>query len=83
MVINSIVICLFGGVAFPDFFFVPFLLSLCTESTPYVLSFRIVFFYPGSSEVPRNPPGRKMDGAARGGTAEPTSREQNTRQERG
>ena len=30
---------------FPSFFFVPFPLSLCIESTSYVLSFRMVFFY--------------------------------------
>ena len=30
---------------FPRFFFVQFPLSLCMESTSYVLSFRMVFFY--------------------------------------
>ena len=30
---------------FPSIFFVPFPLSLCMESTSYVLSFRIVFLY--------------------------------------
>ena len=34
--------CLFGDVAFPSIF--P--LSLCMESTSYVLSFRMVFFLP-------------------------------------
>ena len=34
-----------GDVAFSEYCFVPFPLSLCTESTSYVLSFRIVFFY--------------------------------------
>ena len=37
--------CLFGDVAFSEFFFVPFPLSLCMESTSYVLSFLMVFFY--------------------------------------
>ena len=36
--------CLFGYVAFSEYFFVPFPLSLCMESTSYVLSFRMVFF---------------------------------------
>ena len=36
--------CLFGYVAFSEYFFVPFPLSLCMESTAYVLSFRMVFF---------------------------------------
>ena len=31
---------------FPSIFFVPFPISLCTESTLYVLSFRVVFFLP-------------------------------------
>ena len=35
----------FGDVAFSEYFFVPFLLSLCMESTSYVLSFRMVFFF--------------------------------------
>ena len=35
----------FGDVAFSEYFFVPFLLSVCMESTSYVLSFRMVFFY--------------------------------------
>ena len=30
---------------FSEYFFVPFPLSLCMESTSYVLSFRMVFFY--------------------------------------
>ena len=30
---------------FPSIFFIPLPLSLCLESTSYVLSFRIVFFY--------------------------------------
>ena len=34
----------FGDVAFSEYFFVPFPLSLCMESTSYVLSFRMVFF---------------------------------------
>ena len=34
-----------GDVAFSDYFLVPFSLSLCMESTSYVLSFRMVFFY--------------------------------------
>ena len=38
--------CLFGDVAFSEHFFVPFPLSLCMESTSYVLSFRMVFFLP-------------------------------------
>ena len=37
--------CLFGDVACSEYFFVPFPLSRCMESTSYVLSFRIVFFY--------------------------------------
>ena len=40
--------CLVGDVPFSEYFilfFVPFLPSLCTESTSYVLSFRMVFFY--------------------------------------
>ena len=32
-------------------FFVPFLLSLCMESTSYVLSFRMVFFRPCDHEL--------------------------------
>ena len=36
---------LFGDVAFSEYFFVPFPLSLCMESTSYVLSFRMVLFY--------------------------------------
>ena len=35
----------FGDAAFSEYFFVPFPLSLCMESTSYVLSFRTVFFY--------------------------------------
>ena len=35
--------CLFGDVAFSEYFFVPFPLSLCMESRSYVLSFRMVF----------------------------------------
>ena len=35
----------FGDVASSEYFFVPFSLSLCMESTSYVLSFRMVFFY--------------------------------------
>ena len=36
----------FAHVPFSEFFFVPFPLSLCImESTSYVLSFRMVFFY--------------------------------------
>ena len=38
--------CLFGNVAFSEYFFVPFPLYLCMESTSYVLSFRMVFFLP-------------------------------------
>ena len=34
-----------GNVAFSEYVFVPFPLSLCTESTPYALSFRMLFFY--------------------------------------
>ena len=34
-----------GDVAFSEYCFVPFTLSLCMESTSYVLSFRMVFFY--------------------------------------
>ena len=37
--------CLFGDVAFSEYFFVSFVLSLCMESTSCVLSFRMVFFY--------------------------------------
>ena len=37
--------CLFEDVAFSEYFFVPFPLSLCMDSTSYVLSFRMVFFY--------------------------------------
>ena len=38
---------LFGDVAFSEYFFVPFPLSLINsmESTPYVVSFRMAFFY--------------------------------------
>ena len=39
----------FGNVAFSEYFFVPLPLSLCMESTSYVLSFRMVFFYLGTS----------------------------------
>ena len=35
----------FGDVAFSEYFIVPFPLSLCMESTSYVLSFRMMFFY--------------------------------------
>ena len=35
----------FLDVAFSEYFFVPFPLSLCMESTSYVLSCRMVFFY--------------------------------------
>ena len=35
----------FGDVAFSEYFFVPFPLSLCMESTSHVLFFRMVFFY--------------------------------------
>ena len=36
----------FEDIAFSGYFFVPlFPLSLCMESTSYVLSFRMVFFY--------------------------------------
>ena len=35
----------FGDVAFYEYFFVLFPLSFCIESTSYVLSFRMVFFY--------------------------------------
>ena len=35
--------CLFEDIAFSEYFFVPFPLSL--ESTVYVLSFRMAFFY--------------------------------------
>ena len=34
-----------GGVAFSEYLFVPFPLCLCMDSTSYVLSFRMVFFY--------------------------------------
>ena len=37
--------CLFGDVAFSEYCFVPLLFSLCVGSTPYVLSFRMVFLY--------------------------------------
>ena len=37
--------CLFGRCRFFQVFFVPFPLSFCMESTTYVLSFRMVFFY--------------------------------------
>ena len=36
---------------FRVFFFVPFPLSLCMESTSYVLSFRMVFFLPCDDHV--------------------------------
>ena len=35
----------FGDVAFSEYFFVSFPLSLCMESTSNVISFRMVFFY--------------------------------------
>ena len=35
----------FGNIAFSEYFFVPFPIPLCMESTPYVLSFRMVFLY--------------------------------------
>ena len=35
----------FGDIAFSEYLFVPFPLSLCMEITSYVLSFRMVFFY--------------------------------------
>ena len=41
-----IFICLFGGVAFSEYFLVLFPLPLCMESASCVLSFRMVFFYP-------------------------------------
>ena len=38
--------CLFGeDVAFSEYFLYDFRFSWCVESTPYVLSFRMVFFY--------------------------------------
>ena len=37
--------CFFGRCRFSRVFFVSFPLSLCMESTSYVLSFRMVFFY--------------------------------------
>ena len=37
--------CLFGDVAFSEYFFVSLPLSLCMESTSYVFPFRMVFFY--------------------------------------
>ena len=37
--------CLYEDVAFSEYFFVPFPLSLCKESTSYVISSRMVFFY--------------------------------------
>ena len=35
----------FGDVVFSEYFFVAFPLSLCMESTSYVLSFRMAFFH--------------------------------------
>ena len=48
----------------------------------YRFSFRSAFVGCFPNRTVDSPRRRKMDGATRGGTAEPTSREQNTRQER-